>query len=191
MTRNQRRIAERGRDPKLRLHRTGHINGGENGGFAGARTTEAVLADVALADLPPADREPAEWGRQLLAECEPIAAALDAAYGGAAYRDALAAALAALGDFDVLPSARVLRQVEREYGKSFPAFVQAQSALHRKRLLEEPLRPEAAARFAQQAEESLREQLQREAADDISFEEFRQRYLNQELMDGAHFRDVI
>jgi len=189
MTRNQRRIAERGRDPKLRLHRTGLVNGGENAGFAGAQATEAVLADVALADLPPADRVPAEWGAQLLAECEPIAAALDAACGGASYRDALAAAVAALGDFDALPSARVLRQVEREYGRSFPSFVQAQSALHRSRLLERPLAPEAAARSAQQAKESLREQRRREETDDLSFEDFRLRYLNQDLMDGAHFRD--
>jgi glutamate--cysteine ligase len=187
MTRNQRRIAERGRDPQLRLHRTGLPECCEETGFAGARTTEAVLADVALADLTPADRVPAEWGRRILRQCEPIAAALDAAYGGSAYREALAAAVDALGDFDSLPSARVLRAVEREYDRSFPGFVLEQSHRHRRALLERPLPAEAAARYERQAAESLREQRRREEADDMPFEAFRQQYLNQDLMGGDHF----
>jgi len=188
MTRNQRRIAERGRDPQLRLHRTGMQTAAESNAFAGAQTNAPVLADVALADLAPADREPAEWGAQLLRECEPIATALDRAHGGHAYRSALAAAQAALADFSTLPSARVLREVEQSHDKSFPAFVQAQSERHRRALLAQPLAPEATARYEQQAAESLREQRSREAAEDLPFEAFRQQYLGQELMAGEHFR---
>jgi glutamate--cysteine ligase len=188
MTRNQRRIAERGRDPQLRLHRTGVLQSPEAGAEGGARATAPVLADVALADLAPADRVPAEWGTRILHECEPIAAALDRAHGDGAYGKALAAAQAALQDFSSLPSARVLRQVESRYGSSFPQFVLAQSAQHRRTLLEQPLPPQAAARYAQQAAESLREQREREAAEQMPFEAFRQQYLAQELMDGEHFR---
>jgi glutamate--cysteine ligase len=99
----------------------------------------------------------------------------------------LAAAVDALGDFDSLPSARVLRAVEREYDRSFPGFVLEQSHRHRRALLERPLPAEAAARYERQAAESLREQRRREEADDIPFEAFRQQYLNQDLMGGEHF----
>ena len=47
-----------------------------------------------------------EWGGQVLAECEPIAAALDAANGVSLYSEALVAAVAALGDAASVPSAR-------------------------------------------------------------------------------------
>jgi glutamate--cysteine ligase len=188
MTRNQRRIAERGRDPRLRLHRTGEPPAQEADPLATARATAPVLADVALADLPPADRAPAEWGARILRECEPIAVALDRAHGGATYRDALAAAQAALGDFSALPSARVLCEVEQRHGRSFPAFVQAQSDMHRRALLELPLAPDAAARYEKQAAESLLAQRAVEEADSMPFEAFRQQYLMQDLMSGEHFR---
>jgi hypothetical protein len=45
-----------------------------------------------------------------------------------------------------------------------------------------------AARYAQIAAESLVRQREIEAADDVSFEEHRQRYLAQDLLSGAHLR---
>jgi glutamate--cysteine ligase len=196
MARNQRRVAERGRDPCLRLHRTADLFAGESASpqaaAAGARATAELSADLALTDLTPADMTPAEWGARLLRECEPIAAALDRAYGGAGggtdYRDALAAALRALRDFDALPSTRALLETDLNYGKSFPAFALAQSARHRQALLDRPLAPAAQARYEQQAAESHRAQREREAADELPFETFRQQYLNQDLMSGEHFQ---
>jgi glutamate--cysteine ligase len=189
MARNQRRIAERGREPQLRLHRTAELGGvAAPAGAAGQQPTPPLSADLALTDLPPADQEPAEWGARLLRECEPIAAALDRAFGGDAYHAALAGALDALRDFDSLPSTRVLLETDLNHGRSFPAFALAQSARHRQALLARPLAPEAAARYAQQAAESLRRQRELEAADDVPFETFRQRYLAQDLMSGEHFR---
>jgi len=189
MARNQRRIAERGRDPRLRLHRTAELNGAEVPTEAAAQQATAPLsADLALTDLTAADQVPADWGARILRECEPIAAALDRAQGGGGYRKALAAAQAALADFSSLPSARVLREVEGRHGRSFPAFVLARSAQHRHTLLERPLPPQAAARYEAQAAESLREQRAIEAADDVPFEQFRRQYLAQDLMGGEHFR---
>jgi len=192
MTRNQRRIAERGRDPQLRLHRTADLNNGTESlaavEAAGQQPAAPLSADLALTDLTSADQVPADWGARILRECESIAAALDRAHGGDAYRKALAAAQAALRDLSTLPSARVLREVESRHGKSFPAFVLAQSAQHRRTLLAQPLAPQAAARYEQQAAGSVREQREVEAADDVAFEEFRRRYLAQDLMGGAHFR---
>ena len=193
MARNQRRIAERGRDPRLRLHRTAElfrVNAAPSAA-AGATPTAELSADLALTDLTPADMTPAEWGARLLRECEPIAAALDRAYaaasGPSAYRDALAAAQRALREFDALPSARVLRAIEREHRRSYPDFALACSAEHRRALLARPLAAEALARFERLAEESRRAQREREAADDVPFETFRQRYLGQDLMGGEHF----
>ena len=66
VARNQHRTAARGREPGLMLERDGH--------------------DMALS----------VWGSEVLAECAPIAAALDVAHGGNQHREALAAAAAAL-----------------------------------------------------------------------------------------------
>ena len=123
----------------------------------------------------------------LLRECEPIAAALDAAHGGRAYRDALAAAGAALADPATLPSARVLREAEQEFDKSFPRFALAYSQRHRRALLDLALPGATADRYERMAEESLAEQRAIEAADTESFEVHRQRYLAQDLLSGPHF----
>ncbi len=92
ISRNQHLAAERGRDPEIRLERNGQ----------------------------PA--APAEWGATLLRECAPIAAALDDAHGGRAYRDVLAAAVDALQAPDTLPSARVLREAEQRVRQVVPAL---------------------------------------------------------------------
>jgi glutamate--cysteine ligase len=78
---NQYRVAERGREPGLRLRR------GD--------------AEVGLR----------EWGLTLLRECAPIAVALDHAQGGDAYAEALGSAAELLHDPERTPSARVLREI--------------------------------------------------------------------------------
>jgi glutamate--cysteine ligase len=158
ISRNQHLAAERGRDPGLRLERKGRL--------------------VA----------PDQWGAELLRECEPIAAALDDAHGGHAHAEVLSAAMEALGDAAMLPSARVLREVEHDYGKSFPRFALAYSQRHRRALLDLPLAETVMAQYVRMAEESLAAQCEIEAADTVPFEVHRQRYLAQDLMSGAHFR---
>src|SRR6266705_1712657 len=68
VTENKLSVASRGREPGLRL-----LRDGEEMPFV-------------------------EWAGELLADCGPIASALDRANGGTAYREALRAAVAALGD---------------------------------------------------------------------------------------------
>ena len=157
---NQHLVAERGREPGLRLDR-----GGE---------------PIALS----------EWGIGLLGECLPIAAALDAAHGGTEYRNVLAAAEYALRDRAVLPSARVLEVTEQEYGKAFVAFALAQSQRHQRTLLDLPLSDAVAARYARMAEESLTAQRAAEAADTVPVEVYRHQYLAQDLLSGAHFHST-
>jgi len=155
---NLRSTAERGRNPQLRLERNGD---------------EVLLT---------------EWGQALLDELAPIAEALDAARGGAAHRDALSAAEAALRDPSTVPSARVLETMAEKHGNSHVRFALAQSLGHRRHFEELHLAPEVEARFAQLAEASLAEQRAIEAADNVPFETFRQEYISQPLLSRAQRR---
>jgi len=155
--RNQRLVAEAGRDPGTRLDRAG----------------DSVA--------------PAEWGCALLLQYGPIAGALDRAFGGADYARVLRTADAALRNPDTLPSARVLRAVERDHGRSFPDFVLAQSRRHRDALSDPPLASASRQRFDALAAESLAEQRRMEAADDVAFDTYRRHYLDQDLLSGPHF----
>lgn len=153
IARNQHAVALRGREPGLQLRKRGK--------------------DV---DLP-------GWGNDILAQCEPIAAALDAAQrGGSAYRDALAAGAAALAKPEHLPSARVLHAMARNHDNSFVRFVLIESTLHKAKLKSLELAREVRERFARLADESLTEQREIEAADSVDFETFRQQYLSHELL---------
>ncbi len=77
---------------------------------------------------------------------------------GTAYRDALAAAVAALNDPDSVPSARVLRQMREHHDNSYIRFTVAQSLRHAAEIKRLPLPAEVAERFARLANESLEEQ---------------------------------
>ncbi|MCC6611030.1 MAG: glutamate--cysteine ligase [Burkholderiales bacterium] len=158
LTGNLRNVAERGRDPQLYLERNGD--------------------DVLLAD----------WGRSLLGELAPIAKALDAARGGSAHRDALAAAETALRDPSILPSARVLQAITENHGDSYTCFALAQSLAHRPYFQGLPLAPEVEQRFERMAAASLAEQRAIEASDKVPFETFRQQYISQPLLRRAQRR---
>ena len=152
LARNTNRAAARGREPGLRLERRGE--------------------EVSLS----------EWGTQILVACEPVAAVLDRAHGGNAYRNALSAALACLGDPASAPSGRVLAGMAANHDDSYVRFALAQSLRHRDTLRGQPLSAEVAARFARLAEDSHAEQRSIEAADTMPFEIYRQQYLSRERL---------
>jgi len=154
IAKNQYRVAERGREPGVRLLRGG---------------TEIGLA---------------EWGLEVVRDCTPIAEALDAASGGHDHRDALLVADARLRDPARTPSARVLREMHERYGDSYVDFALAHSLAHRDEVLALPFPEDAAARLRRQADASLAEQRALEEADDVPFEAFRQQYLALDLMSG-------
>jgi glutamate--cysteine ligase len=146
--RNNQQVAVRGREPALTLSRRG---------------TEVPLRD---------------WASEVLDACAPIAAALDAGYGVGEHAAALAAAGRTLDDPGLLPSARVLNEIEHEHGGSYVRFVLDRSRRHREALEREPFAADVEAALARTAEESLAEQREIEAADTLPFEAFRQRYLS-------------
>ena len=119
-----------------------------------------------------------DWAGELLAECEPIAAALDFAHATGAYGDALAAARAALANPGLTPSARVLAKMASNHGSAFKPFALAQSKRHRDAHLRAKVSPEVLARYHAMAKESLATQRSIEHGDNESFESFLERYLS-------------
>jgi len=148
LARNQHRCAARGREPGLRLERGG---------------AEPLLAD---------------WAGEVVDECVPIAAALDAALGGDAYAQALRAAIESLRQPATLPSARVLEAMTRDFDGSFIGFGRAQSEQVRRTFMRMPFAADAHARLAALARRSIDEQKRIEDADTMPFEIFRQAYLD-------------
>jgi len=147
LSRNQHRVAARGREKDLQLE-------------YGGRT-----------------RSLADWGSEVLRGCEPMAAALDAAHGGSAYGDALMEARRRLIKPETTPSARVLEAMKAEFGNSHVRFVQARSEAIREHISSLPHAAGLDAHYARLAQESLAAQARIEAADTLDFEEFRQRYV--------------
>ncbi|URI11168.1 glutamate--cysteine ligase [Aquincola tertiaricarbonis] len=148
LARNQHRTAARGREPGLTLERGGR--------------------EVALTD----------WGAEILEQCQPIAAAMDAATGtGSDYRDAVAAAVAAWSQPESLPSARVLKALREDHDGSFIRFVRAQSLQVQQTMLALPYPDELHTHFRALANQSVEEQKAIEAADTMPFEIYRQAYL--------------
>ena len=155
LARNQHAAAARGREPGLQLQRSG--------------------AGVALTD----------WGAELLEGCAPIAARLDAEFGGRDYRDALAAAQATWRAPHTLPSARVLQAIEGADGGAYTAFVRQRAAQAQTDLLALPWSLEQQGEFEREAQASLDRQRAIEAADTVPFETFRQEYVSaKRLMPG-------
>ncbi|MBC7444897.1 MAG: glutamate--cysteine ligase [Polaromonas sp.] len=150
---NQHQTAARGREPGLMLRRQG--------------------GEVALV----------EWGRELLGQCAPIAAALDAEFGGRLYQDALAAAGSGLAAADTLPSARVLAAMAQDFDNSFVQFAKARSLTAQAALQGLPLTAEQLARFSEMSRQSIEVQKDIEAADTLPFEAYREHYMSAECLD--------
>lgn len=145
---NQHLVAERGREPGLMLQR-------------GAQ-------QIALSD----------WAHELLRECAPLAAALDATHNTAAYSEALALAQSRVDQPDTTPSARVLERMGSLHNNSFKQFGLAQSQWVREHLLNLPWSEAQQAHYAAMAQTSVQAQQAVEAADTGTFEEWRQRYMD-------------
>ncbi len=160
LSRNRHAVAQRGREPGLELEK----DDGQG---------------VSLL----------EWGSDLLRQCEPIAAALDAAHGGSGYADALVQAAGRLADPSSTPSARVLERVRQAADGSCVGFALQASLGHRQALLAEPLPKEVLDHYAQLAAESTAAQRAAENSDNLPFEEYRQQYLSQSLVDDYRMAD--
>ena len=145
---NQHHVAERGREPGLRLERG---------------DSTILLVD---------------WGLELCAQLGPIAQRLDAAHACTDYSDAVQAAVHALHQPQTLPSARVLESVAREFDGSFVAFARAHSLSTKKAMVEQALAPSLREHFVSLARASWDAQRQVEDADSMPFDIYLQEYLS-------------
>ncbi|MBL0419884.1 glutamate--cysteine ligase [Ramlibacter sp. AW1] len=124
-----------------------------------------------------------DWGAEILQACEPVAQALDDAAGGTTdHMDALRGALALLEDPSLLPSARVLEALSRDFGNSFIDFGIGHSQATRTKLLSLPFSAEQQARYSQLSEQSHQEQRRIEENDSMSFESYRRQYIAPERL---------
>jgi len=123
-----------------------------------------------------------DWALEVLRECQAVASCLDSELGGAAHSEAVEEALKLAEDPSLTPSARVLHAMARNHDNSFIRFVLIESTLHKGTLRGLELTKEVREKFARLADESLVKQRELEAADDVDFETFRQRYLAHDLL---------
>ena len=119
----------------------------------------------------------AEWGAQVLDECIPLAARLDAEHGNSDYSSALAGARRLMDAPDQTPSARVLATMSSAHDNSFNDFTLAQSRRVHEALLDLPWSAEQQARQTALAEASVVAKKAIEASDTLDFEAWRQNYM--------------
>ena len=147
IARNQHKTAAHGREPGL--------------------TLERGIREITLTD----------WGAELLQAFAPIAVALDSTHQTTDYSDALRGAGVLLNEPSLLPSARVLAVMEKEFDNSFIGFTAAQSQQTKAKLLALPFGAGQQAKFAALSEQSVQNQKAIEAGDSMPFETYRQQYV--------------
>ena len=119
-----------------------------------------------------------DWGLALLDQGVAVAEALDQAQGGDAYQRAWAQARRDFLAPEQLPSARVLDAIRAQHAGRFDAFGLACSQQVKQTLLSQPLSDAEQATWRAQAQASLADQAQIEAADTLDFETFRKAYVD-------------
>ncbi|MYN14839.1 glutamate--cysteine ligase [Pusillimonas sp. TS35] len=139
------RVAKEGRKPGLKLNDEG--------------------TPIALAD----------WGRDLLERILPYAELLDAAHGGNAYRQALAAQQPKLDDTENTPSATLLRDIH-DSKLGLVGFTLQQSFAHRDAMRAASLDATTLRSYQMMADDSIAAQKQLEDSDTESFDTYVERY---------------
>ena len=118
-----------------------------------------------------------QWASEILAGMVAVAELLDGA-GNGPRSESLRRQMEKVDHPDLTPSARILETM-RERGEGFFAFSQRLSEEHRRDLRSLTLNPERQGQFDQLTVDSIRQQREIEAADDLSFDDFLERYFAQ------------
>ncbi len=123
-----------------------------------------------------------DWGLNIMTELEDFAATLDSLIEPG-YSEALRIQRQKLLDPELTPSAQVSQRVQQ--GSFFSAALNQARSI-KTEFLTQPLEESIRQRFETEAAQSLKEQAAIEAADEISFEEFLQRFLDQYRLESLH-----
>jgi glutamate--cysteine ligase len=119
-----------------------------------------------------------EWAGELLEEMHAVCELLDQGVSGAPYCAALDEQLRKVRDPELTPSARMLNEM-RERGEGFYHFARRMSEIHQHFFNNLPLSESREQYFTELAVKSLEDQQALEAADEMSFSEYLQRYFAQ------------
>ncbi|VAW80090.1 Glutamate--cysteine ligase [hydrothermal vent metagenome] len=119
-----------------------------------------------------------DWGQELLEEMYPVCELLDRSSEGTPYCTALNAQIAKMKDPELTPSAQILNEMRRR-GEGFYHFAKHMSEIHQHFFTNLPLSEEQQKFFQELSTKSLEDQQAIEAADELSFSEYLQRYFSQ------------
>ena len=117
-----------------------------------------------------------QWAMELLEAMIPICEVIDD--DDCICRNALAEQIEKVTDPDATPSARMLAEM-RENGEGFYQFANRMSAQHRRYYADRKLSEQRIEQFRNAADESIRQQVQLEAADQMDFDHFLAEYHGQ------------
>ncbi len=119
-----------------------------------------------------------DWAGELLEEMRSVCELLDQGASGTPYCAALDEQVRKVKDPELTPSARMLREM-RDRGEGFYHFAKRMSEIHQHFFSNLPLSETREAYFAELAVKSLEDQAALEAADEITFAEYLERYFAQ------------
>lgn len=119
-----------------------------------------------------------QWAAELLEEMQGVSELLDLSTRGSPYCSALQAQQQKVQDPEKTPSARMLNEM-RDRGEGFYHFAKRMSEIHRHFFMNLPLSESRQRFFTELAAKSLEDQRAWEAADEVSFAEYLQRYYAQ------------
>ncbi len=119
-----------------------------------------------------------QWAEEICAMMEPIVELLDQGGPGRLYSQALALQKQVVDDVERTPSAILLDMMRRSQD-SFFHFALAMSERHARFFKDTSLPPDRMAYFENAAKESIQRQREIETSDDISFEEYLEKYFAQ------------
>ena len=128
--------------------------------------------NLALIDIETGrDRSLKSWANEFLQRMQPVAEALNSAYGNSCYTDSLAAQQSKVDDAENTPSGRLLSDM-REQEASFFQLVLNHTISHKNTLMSRPLSPETLDLFHQESRLSLERQTIRESHKEMDFSSY-------------------
>ena len=121
-----------------------------------------------------------DWATELLEQMQGVADILNNAHNEKFYSDAISAQMELVQDSSLTPSANVMEDIFNRDG-SYYRFAKRKSEEHREYFLKRELNDHINQKIELVAEQSLQQQRELEASDDMCFDTFLQRYFDNQL----------
>lgn len=126
-------------------------------------------------------RKLVDWGSDLIAQMQPVAALLDKAHNGDGYQATLARMAERLQDNSLTPAAALLNEMQA-HNETYYRMAMRKAVEHREYFRSQKLAPQVIAKYRQLAEQSQLEQQQIEASETISFDDFLAAYYHRDSL---------